>query len=93
MLWGLWPISLGRTMRKDAILPGITLCDVSALVHAQSERKSTGLTVEQPLRAESGTGTFRVENGQGLRTDEGFTTNTAFRLRPDARELRMTLAP
>ena len=50
----------------------------------------TGLTVEQPLRAESGTGTFRVENGwieDGRRLYDEYRV----RLRPDAREVRMTL--
>ena len=51
---------------------------------------STGITVEQPLRAESGTGTFRIENG---RIENGQRLYDEFRvpLRPDARELRMTL--
>ena len=51
---------------------------------------STGVTVEQPLRAESGTGTFRletgwIEDGRRLRAD------TRVPLRPEAREVRMTL--
>ena len=51
---------------------------------------STGLTVEQPLRAESGTGTFRVENG---RIENGRRLHNEYRipLRPDARELRIAL--
>lgn len=50
----------------------------------------TGLTIEQPLRAESGTGTFRVENGW---TEDGRRLYDAYRVRlsPDAREVRMTL--
>ena len=49
-----------------------------------------GFTVEQPLRAESGTGTFRVENGQ---IENGQRLYDEFRipLRPEAREVRMTL--
>ena len=50
----------------------------------------TGLTVEQPLRAESGTGTFRIENGwieDGRRLYDEYRVG----LRPDAREVRMTL--
>ena len=52
--------------------------------------KTTGLTVEQPLRAESGTGTFRIESGK---IENGRRLYDEFRvpLRPDARELRMTL--
>ena len=51
---------------------------------------STGLTVEQPFRAESGTGTFRVENGW---IENGRRLHNEYRipLRPDARELRITL--
>ena len=51
---------------------------------------STGLTAEQPLRAESGTGTFRVENG---RIENGRRLHNEYRipLRPDARELRIAL--
>ena len=49
-----------------------------------------GLTVGQPLRAESGTGTFRIENG---RIENGRRLYGEYRipLRPDARELRMAL--
>ena len=49
-----------------------------------------GLTVEQPLRAETGTGTFRAENG---RIENGRHIYDEFRvpLRPDGREVRMTL--
>ena len=51
---------------------------------------STGLTVEQPLRAESGTGTFRVENG---RMEGGRRLRDEYRiaLRPDARAVRFAL--
>lgn len=52
--------------------------------------ESTGIVVEQPLRAESGTGRFRVENG---RVENGKRLYEEFRvpLRPEGRELRMTL--
>ncbi len=52
---------------------------------------STGLTVEQPLRAESGTGTFRVENG---RMESGRRLRDEYRvpLRPDARAVRFALS-
>ncbi len=51
---------------------------------------STGLRVEQPLRAESGTGRFRVENG---RIENGRRLHDEYRipLRPDARELRFAV--
>ena len=52
--------------------------------------KSTGLTVEQPLRAESGTGTFRIENGK-LENGRRLYDKYRVPLRPDAREVRMTL--
>ena len=52
--------------------------------------EDTGLTIEQPLRAETGTGTFRVENG---RMENGRRLYDEYRvpLRPEARELRLTL--
>ena len=51
---------------------------------------STGLTVEQPLRAESGTGRFRVENGW---IENGRKLYDEYRipLRPGAREVRLTV--
>ena len=51
---------------------------------------SAGLTVEQPLRAESGTGTFRVENGQ-IKNGRKLYDEHRVPLRPDAREVRMSL--
>ena len=51
---------------------------------------STGLTVEQPLRAESGTGTFRVENGR-MENRRRLYDEFRIPLQPDARELRMAL--
>ncbi len=50
----------------------------------------TQLSLEQPLRAETGTGTFRVENGwieNGTRLHDEHRVS----LSPDAREMRMTL--
>ena len=50
----------------------------------------TTLSLEQPLRAESGTGIFRVETGwieNGRRLHEKHSVS----LRPDAGEMRMTL--
>ena len=52
--------------------------------------EQTGLTLEQPLRAESGTGTFRletgwIEDGRKLRAEHRVA------LRPEAREVRATL--
>ena len=49
-----------------------------------------GFTVEQPLRAESGTGTFRVENGL-IENGQRFYDEYRIPLRPEAREVRMTL--
>jgi len=53
-------------------------------------KHNTGLIVEQPLRAESGTGTFRIENG---RIENGQRLYDEYRipLQAEARELRMTL--
>ncbi len=64
-----------------------------SMMSAMSMRVGTGTTgvvVEQPLRAESGTGAFRLENG---RIENGKRLYDEFRipLRPGARELRMTL--
>ena len=65
----------------------------SSVLSAMSMRVGTedwGLTVEQPLRAESGTGTFRIENGY---IENGQRLNDEYRipLEPDARETRVTL--
>ena len=51
---------------------------------------TTGIVLEQPLRAETGTGQFRVQNG---RIENGKRLHDEFRvpLHPDGRELRMTL--
>ena len=51
---------------------------------------STGLLVEQPLRAESGTGRFRVETGW-IEDGQRLHDDIEVPLRPDVRELRMTL--
>lgn len=65
----------------------------SSLLSALSLRvgtHNTGLTIEQPLRAETGTGTFRIENGQmvnGRRLYDKYR----IRLSPDAREIRLML--
>lgn len=52
--------------------------------------ESTGIVVEQPLRAETGTGRIRVESG---RMENGKRLHDEFRvpLRPEGREVRMTL--
>jgi len=53
-------------------------------------RHGTSLTLESPLRAESGTGTFRLETGH---VEDGVRQRETIRvgLRPDGRELRATL--
>ena len=51
---------------------------------------TTGLTLEQPLRAETGTGTFRIENGR-IENGRRLYDEHRIRLRPDSREVRMTL--
>ena len=63
-----------------------------SLLSAMSVRvgtKTTGVTLEQPLRAESGSARFRLENG---RLENGRRLYDTYRLplRPDGRELRMT---
>ena len=50
--------------------------------------EQTGLTIEQPLRAESGTGTFRLENGW-VKSGQRLYEQHRVSLRPDAREVRM----
>ena len=52
--------------------------------------ESTGLTLEQPLRAETGTGKFRIENGR-IENGRRLYDEHRIRLRPDSREVRMTL--
>ncbi len=53
-------------------------------------RRGTSLTLESPMRAESGTGTFRLETGH---VEDGVRQRETVRvgLRPDGRELRATL--
>ena len=65
----------------------------ASVLSAMSMRVGTDgweLTVEQPLRAESGTGSFRIENGQ---MQGGRRLHDVYRvpLTPDAREIRVTL--
>ena len=65
----------------------------ASVLSAMSMRVGTdgwGLTVEQPLRAESGTGSFRIENGH---MEGGRRLHDVYRvpLAPDAREIRVTL--
>lgn len=52
--------------------------------------ETTGLTLEQPLRAETGTGTFRIENGR-IENGRRLYDEHRIHLRPDSREVRMTL--
>ena len=52
--------------------------------------EATGLTLEQPLRAETGTGTFRIENGR-IENGRRLYDEHRIHLRPDSREVRMTL--
>ena len=65
----------------------------SSMLSALSIRvgtQNTGLTVAQPLRAETGVGTFRIENG---RIENGRRLYDKYRIRlsPDVREIRLTL--
>lgn len=73
---------------RDAVFRASPSMMSAAFVRIGTER--LGLTVEQPLRAETGTGTFRVENG---RIENGRRLHDTYRmpLRPEAREVRMTL--
>lgn len=73
---------------SDAIFSAST--SVMTAMSMRIGTASTGLTVEQPLRAESGTGMFRVENG---RIENGRKLSDEYRvpLRPGAREVRMTV--
>lgn len=65
----------------------------SSLLSAVAIRVGTPQTVlmiEQPLRAETGTGTFRIENG---RMENGRRLYDKYRIRlsPDAREIRLAM--
>lgn len=65
----------------------------SSVLSALSVRvgtQNTGLTVAQPLRAETGVGTFRIENG---RIENGRRLYDKYRVRlsPNTREIRLTL--
>ena len=73
---------------KDAIFEAS-----SSMLSALSVRvgtQNTGLTVEQPLRAETGVGTFRIENGR-IENGQRLYDKYRIRLSPDAREVRLTL--
>ena len=94
-LGGRWTVSATGTLALDlpryerrAIFRASPAMMSAAAVRVGTER--LGLTVEQPLRAETGTGTFRLENG---RIEDGRRQYDTYRipLRPDAREVRMTL--
>ena len=73
---------------KDAIFQASP--SVLSALSMRLGAEDTGLMIEQPLRAETGTGTFRVENG---RMENGRRLYDEYRvpLRPEARELRLTL--
>ena len=73
---------------KNAVFRASTSMMSALTLRAGTE--STGIVVEQPLRAETGTGRFRIENG---RIENGKRLHDEFRvpLRPDGREVRMTL--
>ena len=73
---------------KDAIFQASP--SVLSALSLRLGTEGTGFTVAQPLRAETGTGTFRVENG---RMEGGRRLYDEYRvpLRPAARELRVTL--
>ena len=65
----------------------------SSLLSAVAIRVGTPQTVlmiEQPLRAETGTGTFRIENGR-MENGRRLYDKYGIRLSPDAREVRLTL--
>ena len=65
----------------------------SSLLSAVAIRVGTPQTVlmiEQPLRAETGTGTFRIENGR-MENGQRLYDKYRIRLSPDAREVRLTL--
>ena len=54
------------------------------------ERTQTTLTLSQPLRAESGTGTLRYPTGRNLEGEWQFTQRD-FSLTPASREIRVQL--
>ena len=94
-LGGKWAVKATGTLAldmprydRDAVFRASPSMMSAASVRVGTDR--LGLTVEQPLRAETGTGTFQVENG---RVENGKRLHDTYRvpLRPDARELRMTL--
>ena len=73
---------------KDAIFEAS-----SSMLSALSLRvgtQNTGLTLAQPLRAETGVGTFRIENGR-IENGQQLSDTYRIRLSPDAREVRLTL--
>ncbi len=65
----------------------------SSVMSAMSLRagtQDTGISLEQPLRAETGTGTFRIENGR-IENGRRLYDKYHIPLPPDARELRLAL--
>lgn len=94
-LGGPWSMSGTGTLAVDvpqyeggAIFQAGTALMTAAAVRIGA--KGFGVTVEQPLRAESGTGTFRLENG---RIENGRRLYDTYRvpLRPESREIRLTI--
>ena len=73
---------------KNAIFEASPSMLSALLVRIGTE--STGLTLEQPLRSETGTGKFRIENGR-IENGRRLYDEHRIRLRPDSREVRMTL--
>ena len=63
---------------------------IMSAASARIGTRSNAITLEQPLRAESGTGTFRLENGH-LRDGRRRYDEHRVALRPNARELRVAV--
>lgn len=78
----------GPQYEEDALFEASPSVMSAASVRVGSRR--TGITLEQPLRAESGTGTFRLETGELVNGKRRYKEHRV-PLAPDAREVRAAL--
>ena len=82
-------LALGAPQYEDDAIFEASPSVLSAM-SMQVRSDNWGLTVEQPLRAESGTGIFRIENGH-IEGGQRLYDQYRVPLTPDAREFKVTL--
>ncbi len=84
---GTLAVSLPRSGADALFRAGPSVLSAAAL---RIGTRTTGVVVEQPFHAESGTGAFRLENGR-LEGQRKLRDEYRISLRPEARELRITV--